>query len=334
MSPDIITAWATAGGVVVAAITILVTVVLYRRDQHQQEAAQTREILQAIIGDCNRFLRPLSEDPPYPIIHTVEAITEEFCSRIKESSRPVSEWVENEDLLRSICVEGWISSTQILRMMDIVEKVEREASSHNLRGNLLLICDASFLLAEIVANVCSPESFYQMLPTLDLKSHSKDDSEDFLNFIRINLQQHVCKTFDSEFREAIEQNLYFIKLAARAFINLEDRRLTHLAKIPEGMRLAAPSRIPNSSMSLNETMHKIRERNCLSTRIKAAKKQLDKLEGHISGEDYTDLCNLITAIEEKCEMLSKNDKDCNSTTEGTHSGMQQVKEFAKLQIIE
>jgi hypothetical protein len=82
MSPDQITALATAVGVGVTAVTILVTVYLYLRDHHQQQAAQTRQDLQVVIGDCNRFLRPLSEDPPYPIIHTVTAITKEFSSRI------------------------------------------------------------------------------------------------------------------------------------------------------------------------------------------------------------------------------------------------------------
>ena len=327
MSPDQITAWATAGGVVVAALTILVTVVLYLRDQHQQQAAQTRQDLQTVIGDCNRFLRPLSEDPPYPIIHTVTAITKEFSSRIKESPHDVSALVGNEDLLRSICVEGWISSTQILRMMDIVEKVEREASSHNLRGKLLLICDASFLLAGIVAKVCSPESFYQMLLTLNLRSHLTGDMEDLLNFITVELQGHMCKKFDTEFRETIKQNLYLIQIAAGAFINLKDRRLRHLARTPEGMRLVSSSRRGrNPSVTLDETMNKIRKKTSLPKRVETVKKHLERLERDINGEDYTDLYNLITAIEKKCKTLSKDNEDCNSAPSGA--------EFPKLQKIE
>ncbi len=191
-------------------------------------------------------------------------------------------------------------------MMDIVEKVEREASSHNLRGKLLLICDASFLLASIVANVCSPESFYQMLLTLNLRSHSTDNVEDILNFVTVELQQHMCEKFDTEFRETIKQSLYLIEIAARAFINLKDRRLRRLARTPEGMRLVSSSRKANSSGSLNETMDKIRKKTSLPKRVETVKKQLDRLKGDIRGEDYTDLDNLITAIEKKCETLSKN----------------------------
>src|SRR5260370_2437802 len=321
MSPEQITAWATAIGVVVAALTILVTFVItvvpYVRDQHQQQAAQIRQDLQVVIGDCNRFLRPLSEDPPYPIVHTVTAITKEFSSRIKESPHHVSALVGNEDLLRSICVEGWISSTQILRMMDIVEKVGREASSHNLRRKLLLICDASFLLAGIVAKVCSPESFYQMLHTLNLQSHLTGDVEDLLNFITVELQGHMCKKFDTEFRETIKQNLYLIQIAAEAFINLKDRRLRHLARTPEAMRLVSSSRTGlNPSVTLDETMNKIRKKTSLVMRAKTVKKQLERLERDINGEDYTGLDNLIMVIEKKCKTLSKNNEDCSSATEG------------------
>ncbi len=125
----------TAIGVVVAALTFLETLRRYLRDRFQQQAAQTREELQAIIGDCGLFLRPLNQSYPYPILHTATAITKEFCSRMGQSPGPedVHRLLNNKELLRSICVDGWISSTQILRMMDIVEKLERKASSRNLQ---------------------------------------------------------------------------------------------------------------------------------------------------------------------------------------------------------
>src|SRR5215467_13973662 len=160
-STDII----TTCGVVVAAFTIAVTVYQYLKDQRQQRAAQTREVLQEIIGDCGQFLHPLSKDAPYPILHTSAAIMKEFRSNLGESCREsckaqdVLEKLHNCDLLLSICVEEWVSSTEILRMMNIVEELERKASSHYLRGNLLLICQASFLLTGVVAQVCSPTTF-------------------------------------------------------------------------------------------------------------------------------------------------------------------------------
>jgi hypothetical protein len=39
--------------------------------------------LRAIIEYCNRFLRPLSQNYPYPIFHTPAAITKEFCTRMR-----------------------------------------------------------------------------------------------------------------------------------------------------------------------------------------------------------------------------------------------------------
>ena len=48
----------TAIGVVVAALTFLETLRRYLRGRFQQKAAQTREELQAIIGDCGLFLHP------------------------------------------------------------------------------------------------------------------------------------------------------------------------------------------------------------------------------------------------------------------------------------
>ncbi len=59
----------------------------YLSDQRQQRAAQTREALQAIVEDCSQFLRPLSEQYPYPILHTATAITKEFCSRMRKEPR-------------------------------------------------------------------------------------------------------------------------------------------------------------------------------------------------------------------------------------------------------
>src|SRR5258706_8529203 len=114
----------------------------------------------------------------------------------------------------------------------------------------------------------------------------------------------MCKKFDTEFRETIKQILYLIEIAARAFINLKDRRLRHLARTPEGMRLGSSSRRGrNPSITLDETMNKIRKKTSLPKRVATVKKQLEKLERDINGEDYTDLYNLITAIEEKCETL-------------------------------
>ena len=71
----------TAGAMFITLIALAISLYQYRKGQIEQQAAQTREDLQAIIGDCGLFLRPLSQSQPYPIFHTVTAITKEFCSR-------------------------------------------------------------------------------------------------------------------------------------------------------------------------------------------------------------------------------------------------------------
>jgi hypothetical protein len=76
-------------------------------------------------------------------------------------------------------------------------------------------------------------------------------------------------------------------------------------------------------------MNKIREKTSLPKRVATVKKQLERLVRDINGEDYTDLYNLITAIEEKCKTLSKNNEDSNSVTEGAHLSVQQAKELPK-----
>src|SRR6202162_6458273 len=80
------------------------------QDELQQRAAQTREELRTIVGDCNRFLRPLGQESPYPILHTAAAITKEFCTRLGPSPHweDVQVLLNNEKILLSICVEGWI----------------------------------------------------------------------------------------------------------------------------------------------------------------------------------------------------------------------------------
>src|SRR5258708_29462187 len=99
-------------------------------------------------------------------------------------------------LLLSICVEGWINSTQIFRMLGIVEELERKATSHYLRGKLLLMCDASFLLAGLVAQIYSPESFYDMLIDLKFQANPQDQVKDWLNSITDKLETYVCQEFN------------------------------------------------------------------------------------------------------------------------------------------
>jgi hypothetical protein len=226
---------ATALTFLIATLTLLWTWRQYHDDQLQQRAAQTREDLQAIIGKCNLFLHPLNQTYPYPILHTATAITKEFYSRMGAPPRreEVPALFSNKKLLLSICVEGWISSEEILHMMTIVEEVELKASSRNLQGKLVLIREASFLLAGLVAEVCSPESFYKILSLLEPDSSRKDEVQDILNTVTVDLQQDICKTFNDKYKDKIERSLYFIQTAANVFIGLQDQQLRHLAETPE-----------------------------------------------------------------------------------------------------
>src|SRR5258708_30316799 len=200
----------------VAVVAFIHTLHQYRSDQLQQQAAQTREVLQAIIGDCSRFLRPLNEQYPYPILHTATTITKEFCSRmgVNPRGKDVQALLHNKELLLSICVEGWVNSTQIFRMLGIVEELERKATSHYLRGKLLLMCDASFLLAGIVAQICSPKSFYDMLIDLEFQKSPQDQVEDILNSLTVKLQQRICQEFNDHYKDTITLTLHFIQTAA------------------------------------------------------------------------------------------------------------------------
>ncbi len=292
---------ACAGGSMVAAIiTFIWTWNQYRKDQIQQRAVQTREVLQAIIGDCSRFLRPLNEKYPYPILHTATAITREFCSRMGMNPRgkDVELLLRNKELLLSICVEGWVNSTQIFRMLGIAEDLEHKASSHYLRGKLLLICNASYFVAGLVALVCSPESFYDMLRDLGNQSSSEDEAEDVLNTITVTLQQRICKEFDNNYRKTIQQGLDFIQTVANSFISLSDTDLVNFAKAEEKHK-HAPLSSSIGSVNRSEQEALLREH------LKWMKMLLNDLnpdgrgENGIDSIDYTCLCELINTIEER-----------------------------------
>ncbi len=293
----------TTIGVVIATLTIIVTVVLYRLDQRQQRAAQTREDLEAIIGDCGRFLHPLSEDAPYPILHTAATIIKEFCSRLGESAKgkDVKALLDNHKMLLSICVEGWISSTQINHMMDIVEELERKASSHNLRGKLLLICQASFLLAGIVAKVCSPKSFYDILKQLVPDCCKNQDAEVILNIMTVELQDGVCKVFNDSYKETIKQCLYFIQIASSALIQLEDRKLVRLSKERE-VHEHYSAEIDSNKKDEN-LMLKIEQESSLPYRLNRVKVVLNALENNIDKQEYQILHDLIEQIKIACVAL-------------------------------
>jgi hypothetical protein len=296
---------ATALTFLIAAITFWWTWRRYRGDQLQQRAAQTREDLQAIIGGCNLFLHPLNQKHPYPILHTATAITKEFCSRMGASPRreDVLALFSNKKLLLSICVEGWISSSQILHMMDIVEKVEYKASSHNLQGKLVLIREASFLLAGLVAEVCSPESFYTILCQLEPHNSRKDEVEDILNAITIELQHGVCKTFNDNYKDKIERSLYFIQTAANMFIGLEDRQLRHLAETQEVH--AGHFTGTNLNKKIEDPIVKIKKEGSPLGHYKKVKKFLDDLKQDIGDPDYRQLCELIEPLKAMCEQCER-----------------------------
>jgi hypothetical protein len=288
----------TAFGVVVAALAFLETVRRYLRDQFQQQAARTREELQAIIGDCGLFLRPLNQKFPYPILHTATAITKEFCSRMGQLPGPedVHRLLNNKELLRSICVDGWISSEQILRMMNIVEKLERKASSRNLQGRLLLIREATLLLAGIVAEICSHESFYRMLCQLESESNCEDKVADLLNTITIELQLGICKIFNEKYKGKIERSLYFIQKAASMFIGLTDQQL----KSQE-----VQSTETDPSIVSEDPIIKIIHEGSPLFHFKKVKSLLGDVRQDIGESNYHKLRLLIEPLKTMCEQLEK-----------------------------
>jgi|GEM_PF-2069543 len=276
--------------------------VQYLRDQRQQRAAQTREALQAIVEDCSQFLRPLSEQYPYPILHTATAITKEFCSRMgkKPQGEDVQALLHNKELLLSICVEGWINSTQIFRMLGIVEELERKATSHYLRGKLLLMCDASFLLAGLVAQICSPKSFYDMLIDLELQKSPQDQVEDMLNSLTVKLQQRICKEFNDHYKDIITLSLHFIQTAAGAFINLTDTDLLDLAKAKEKHPQLSTPVDPHDKSEQVALLHKHFEwvKMLLDDLNPDASKPDGRENKSIREQDYTVLCNLMNLMKE------------------------------------
>lgn len=300
-----ITDFITAGGVAVASLTFVGTVVQTWIDQTQQTAAQTREDLQEIIGESGRFLHPLIQENPYPILYTAATITKEFCSRMGKSptGKDVMALLQDEDLLRSICVEGWIASTQIIHLMSMVEELERKASSHYLRGKLLLICQASFLLTSIVAKGCSPTYFYDTLYKLEPHACENDELEVALNKVTVELQNEVCKKFIKEYKKPIILCLSFIQKASRSFIKLSDRKLVHLAMRPESKLPIQDASETDSNKMIADPIRKITEETSLVNRLKQVRDVLYCLEREIDLLEYHGLCDLVELLNKACVII-------------------------------
>ncbi len=237
--------------------------------------------------------------------------------------------LENKELLRSICVDGWISSEQILRMMDIVEKLERKASSRNLQGRLLLIREAPLLLAGIVAEICSHESFYTMLCQLELESNCEDEVADILNTITIELQLGICKIFKEKYKGKIERSLYFIQKAANMFIDLTDQQLKHLSETEEdhahflqkaaNMFIGLKARIQRYLVRTQEVqsteidpyvmsedpMIKIKHEGSPLSHFKKVKKILEEVRQDLGESNYLKLRQLIEPLKTMCEQLEE-----------------------------
>lgn len=298
-----VTDFITASGVAVASLTFVGSVRQNRLDQLQQTAAQTREDLQAIIGDSGRFMHPLLQESPYPILYTASTITKEFCSHMGTSpkGKDVQSLLRNEHLLRSICVDGWIASTQILRLMEMVEELERKASSHLLRGKLLLICQASFLLAGIVAKGCSPTYFFNTLNKLTLDSCQNDEAEVVLNKITVELQNKICQKFNDKYKKPLILCLAFIQKASRAFMKLHDRKLVHLAKHREFSIQEAKGLDQNKMYT--SPLYEIEQETSLSYRLQQVKDLLICLNEDLQPHEYQELCDMIELLNDACVII-------------------------------
>ncbi len=304
----------TVIGVVIALFAVIVTLVLYNLDKRQQWADQARADLQAIIGVCGRFLHALSGDVPYPIFHTATTITKEFCSHLSESptGKDVLALLQDEDLLFAICVEGWLSSNQVMHLMDLVEELERIASSHYLRGKLLLTSQASFLLTSILAKVCSPKSFFSILRQLTPESCRDDDVKVFLDETTIELQNSICKTFKDNYKDTIDLCLHFIQIVSSTFLVLPELQLVNLAKAREfhhPYSIVVPA-ADSDKLEANEMIQHlnsaIEQETSLLNRIQWVKIVLKDLEYGINGEEYMKLVNLIDYISFAVKTLPSN----------------------------
>jgi hypothetical protein len=293
----------TASSVAVASLTFVGSVVQNCIDRTQQTAAETREDLQEIIGESGRFLHPLTQEKPYPILYTAATITKEFRSRMGNSStgKDVLAMLQDKDLLRSICVEGWIASAQIIHLMAMVEELERKASSHYLRGKLLLICQASFLLAGIVAKGCSPTYFYNTLHKLKPQICQDDEVEVVLNKITVELQNEICRIFNTKYKEPIILCLFFIQKACRSFMKLPDRKLVYLAKRPELILQDISDTDPNKMII--DPIRKIEQETSLPNRLEQVMDLLHCLKREIDPSEYQGLCDLIKLLKDACVII-------------------------------
>ena len=285
----------TAVGVAIASLTFVSTVLLTRRGQIRQTAAQTREDLQEIIGGSGHFLHPLIQESPYPILHTATTISKEFCSRMRKSpnGKDVQLLLKDKDLLCSICVEGWIASTQIIRLMDKVEELEHKASSHYLRGKLLLICQASFLLTGIIAKGCSPTYFYNTLFGLEPDTCENDEVEVVLNKITVQLQNEICQKFNDKYKEPIVLCISFIQKASRSFMKLRDGKLVGLARRSESLIQGM----------ITDPILKMEEETSLVNRLKQVKDVLHCLERDIDPSEYRVLYDIIELLKDACVII-------------------------------
>jgi hypothetical protein len=185
--------------------------------------------------------------------------------------------------------------------MDMVEELERKASSHFLRGKLLLICQASFLLAGIVAKGCSPTYFYNTLRKLKPESCQNDEVEVVLNKITVELQNKICQKFEEKYKDPIVLCLSFIQKAARSFIKLPDRKLVHLAKHPE-FPIQDASELDPDKMYTSPVLH-IEQEASLFNRLKQVKDLLICLEGDLKSHEYEGLCEFIELLKDACVII-------------------------------
>ncbi|VVB85131.1 Uncharacterised protein [uncultured archaeon] len=276
---------ATAISAVAAFATITHTLVMYQREKNQSRADQIRQDLKAIIND-SQSISTLLNDGSILIVNS-SAITKEFHSRLGLAATSEDFWkyLNDEGLSLSFIVEGWDSSPQTARLMEIINHLNLTSTS--LSGSLRIVSEATGLLDRIVHDSYSYNIFCNMLleesPKVFFEENkNKHDIRELINALTVFLQANSALYFVVRYMDSIKEIDEFIKTISNELINLNNRQLIDASRTKSKQAITSPTISGGIKILLND------------------------LKANFSKETYDTLLGLIEDIEKS---ISKEEAD-------------------------
>lgn len=237
MNPDSVQALAAVFGTIVALLALFVPVLLfileYKNQLKQQKIAQIRQELRTIVKDSADVLYRLQDG----ICLTTAAaeITKELKSRLSQRTthEEILRCLENEQLMKSVAIQGWTSSRLIFQIEDGLSQLKQNETT--LDGQLRVVAEAVKFFTNFIRQKCSPEVFSMALHAASCSEYyqkygDRTNTIALINELTTDLQKVSIDICLKSYRDPLQRVEKLISNLSESMIDLSDGLLIKISE--------------------------------------------------------------------------------------------------------